>query len=148
MRVHFQHLTSQIVRVLRRTCAPSTASCSSGLRHGPSIDLYDDRWSASWRPTPAPTSPRSWRRSWVMPYNSPWFALPPLHWLRARGLEPRLELTSESFLTVPHLSPHTGWGGAGTRARLFLADTGTVVVDLPFEAGPWWSPCVASAARA
>jgi len=82
-----------------------------------------------------------------MPYNAPGLALPPLNWLRAPGMEPLLELTGESFLTVPHLVAGTDRVGVvpGRAAHLFPADGGTVVVDLPFEAGPlveslWWHP--------
>ncbi|KFG03960.1 MULTISPECIES: LysR family transcriptional regulator [Streptomyces] len=151
VRVHFQHLTSQIVRRAQEDLRTVDGILlpQGLLATVPSIDLYDDRWVCVLASdAPLPTSPTELAaRPWVMPYNSPWFALPPLHWLRARGLEPRLELTSESFLTVPHLVAGTDRVGVVPEraARLFLADTGTVVVDLPFEAGPlveslWWHP--------
>ncbi|MFF3965619.1 LysR family transcriptional regulator [Streptomyces griseorubiginosus] len=152
VRVHFQHLTSQIVRR-----APEYLRTVDGillpqgvLATVPAIDLYEDRWvcvvaadSAASPLTPAELA----ARPWVMPYNSPWFTLPPLHWLRARGMEPRVELTSETFLSVPHLVAGTDRVGVVPEraARLFPADAGTVLVDLPFGAGPlveslWWHP--------
>lgn len=156
MRVHFQHLTSQFVRR-----APEHLRTVDGillpqgvLATVPAIDLYEDRWvcvvSVESAPSAdsAPMTPAELAaRPWVMPYSSPWFALPPLHWLRARGMEPRLELTSESFLSVPHLVAGTDRVGVVPEraARLFPADAGTVLLDLPFGAGPlveslWWHP--------
>jgi DNA-binding transcriptional LysR family regulator len=153
VRLHFQHLTSQIVRRAQEHLATIDGILlpQGLLATVPAIDLYEDRWvcvvssdSATSRPmTPAELA----ARPWVMPYNSPWLALPPLHWLRTRGMEPRLELTSESFLTVPHLVAGTDRVGVVPEraARLFPSDAGTVLVDLPFEAGPlveslWWHP--------
>ncbi|MFF9808414.1 LysR family transcriptional regulator [Streptomyces coeruleorubidus] len=151
VRVHFQHLTSQIVRRAQEHLRDVDGILlpQGLLATVPAIDLYEDRWvcvlsSDSSRPT---TPAELAARPWVMPYNAPGFALPPLNWLRARGMEPWLELTSESFLTVPHLVAGTDRVGVVPEraARLFPADADTVLVDLPFEAGPlveslWWHP--------
>ncbi|ULR55005.1 LysR family transcriptional regulator [Streptomyces deccanensis] len=151
VRVHFQHLTSQIVRRAQEDLrnVDGILLPQGLLATVPAIDLYEDRWvcvlsSNSSRPT---TPAELAARPWVMPYNAPGYALPPLNWLRARGMEPLLELTSESFLTVPHLVAGTDRVGVVPEraARLFPDGAGTVIIDLPFEAGPlveslWWHP--------
>jgi DNA-binding transcriptional LysR family regulator len=84
---------------------------------------------------------------WVATYYGPTASTPAARQMRMAGIEPRVQVVTESFLTVPGLV-------AGTRriglmqerlVRLLPVDAGIRALPLPFEAGPlvdamWWHP--------
>lgn len=84
---------------------------------------------------------------WVATYYGPTASTPAARQMRMAGIEPRVQVVTESFLTVPGLV-------AGTRriglmqerlVRLLAVDVGIRALPLPFEAGPlvdamWWHP--------
>jgi len=83
---------------------------------------------------------------WVATYYGPTASTPAARVLRMLGIEPRVEVVTESFLTVP-------WLVTGSRRiallqeRLvgLLPDVAVRAVPCPFEAGPlvdamWWHP--------
>jgi DNA-binding transcriptional LysR family regulator len=84
---------------------------------------------------------------WVATYHGPTASTPAARVMRMLGIEPRVEVVTESFLTVPGLV-------AGSRrialiqerlVRLLPAEVGVRAVPTPFDAGPlvdamWWHP--------
>jgi DNA-binding transcriptional LysR family regulator len=84
---------------------------------------------------------------WVATYYGPTASTPAARVMRMLGIEPRVEVVTESFLTVPGLV-------AGSRriallqerlVRALTADLGVRTVPCPFDAGPlvdamWWHP--------
>jgi DNA-binding transcriptional LysR family regulator len=84
---------------------------------------------------------------WVATYHGPTASTPAARVLRMLGIEPRVEVVTESFLTVPGLV-------AGSRriallqerlVRLLPADVAVRAVPCPFDAGTlvdamWWHP--------
>jgi DNA-binding transcriptional LysR family regulator len=84
---------------------------------------------------------------WVATYYGPTASTPAARVMRMLGIEPRVEVVTESFLTVPGLV-------AGSRriallqerlVRLLPAGVGVRAVPTPFDAGPlvdamWWHP--------
>lgn len=84
---------------------------------------------------------------WVATYHGPTASTHAARQLRMAGIEPRVEVVTESFLTVP-------WLVAGTRriallqerlVHLLAADVGVRALPCPFEVGPlidamWWHP--------
>lgn len=153
VRLHFQHLTPQIVRRAQEhlRTVDGILLPQGVLAKVPAVDLYEDRWVcvvASDTAAPVPATPEDLAlRPWVLPYHTPGVALPPLLWLRARGTAPRVEMTVETFLAVPFLIAGTDRVAVVPErtTRLFTPDSGTAVVDLPFTVGPlveslWWHP--------
>jgi DNA-binding transcriptional LysR family regulator len=83
----------------------------------------------------------------VATYYGPTASTPAALVMRMLGIEPRVEVVTESFLTVPGLV-------AGSRriallqerlVRALTADLGVRTVPCPFDAGPlvdamWWHP--------
>lgn len=153
VRLRFQHSTPQLVRHGQdhlRT-VDGILLPQGLLAELPSLDLYEDRWVcvvSSDTASPAQTTPEKLAgRPWVLPYHSPWLTVAPLNLLHARGIEPRVEITTENFLSVPHLIAGTDRVGVlpERAARLPSSGSGTTVVDLPFGMGPlveslWWHP--------
>jgi DNA-binding transcriptional LysR family regulator len=84
---------------------------------------------------------------WVATYYGPTASTPAARQLRMLGIEPRVQVVTESFLTIPALV-------AGTRriallqerlVRELSADAGIRALPCPFEVGPlvdamWWHP--------
>ena len=84
---------------------------------------------------------------WVATYYGPTASTPAARQMRMLGIEPRVQVVTESFLTIPALV-------AGTRriallqerlVALIPADAGIRALPCPFEAGPlvdamWWHP--------
>ena len=84
---------------------------------------------------------------WVATYYGPTASTPAARRMRMAGIEPHVQVVTESFLTVPGLV-------AGTRriglmqerlVRKLPVDVGVRALPLPFEAGPlvdamWWHP--------
>jgi DNA-binding transcriptional LysR family regulator len=84
---------------------------------------------------------------WVATYHGPTASTPAARQLRQLGIEPRVQVVTESFLTVPGLV-----AGSGRIAllqerlvRLLPLDVGVRMLAPPFELGPlveamWWHP--------
>jgi DNA-binding transcriptional LysR family regulator len=84
---------------------------------------------------------------WVATYYGPTASTPAARQMRMLGIEPRVQVVTESFLTIPALV-------AGSRriallqerlANLLPVDVGIRALPCPFEAGPlvdamWWHP--------
>lgn len=153
VRLRFQHHTPHIVRH-----APEHLRTVDGmvlaqglLANVPAIDLYEDRWVcviSSDTVSSAPPTPEELAvRPWVVPYHFPSTGFSPLHGLHVHGIEPRVEIAIENFLTMPYLIAGTDRVGVVPEraARLFPVGSGTAVVELPFGTGRlveslWWHP--------
>lgn len=84
---------------------------------------------------------------WVATYYGPTASTPAARQMRMLGIEPRVQVVTESFLTIPALV-------AGTRriallqerlAQLLPVDVGIRALPCPFDVGPlvdamWWHP--------
>ena len=154
VRLRFRHVTPEVVRRAddHLRTVDGILLPQGVLANIPALDLYEDRWVcvvSSDTAASAPMTPEELAaRPWVLPYHypsQPGFS--PLHLLRARGIEPRVEIAIENFLTMPHLVAGTDRVGVvpARAARLFSSDSGTVVVHPPFATGPiveslWWHP--------
>ncbi|MEV6001469.1 LysR family transcriptional regulator [Streptomyces griseomycini] len=153
VRLRFQHSAPHMLRHVREQLriVDGMVLPQGLVANVPSIDLYGDRWVcvvSSDAATPAPpTLDELAAHPWVLPYHEPTMAFSPLHGLHTRGIEPRVEMAVENFLTMPFLVAGTDRVGVVPEraARLFPADSGTVVVELPFRLGHlaeslWWHP--------
>ncbi|GAA3998651.1 MULTISPECIES: LysR family transcriptional regulator [Streptomyces] len=153
VRLRFQHNTPHIVhRAPEHLRTVDGMVLAQGLlANVPAIDLYEDRWVcvvSSDTVTSAPPTPEELvARPWVLPYHFPAAGFSPLHGLHAQGLEPRVEIAIENFLTMPYLIAGTDRVGVVPEraARLFSAASGTAVLELPFGGGRlveslWWHP--------
>lgn len=153
VRLRFQHNTPQIIRRAEDHLQTVDGMLlpQGLLAKVPAIDLYEDRWVcvvASGTVTQAPPTPEQLSaRPWVLPYHIPTKDFSALHQLRVWGIEPRVEIAVENFLTMPYLVAGTDRVGVVPEraARLFPAASGTVVLELPFDLGRlveslWWHP--------
>ncbi|WP_416968800.1 LysR family transcriptional regulator [Streptomyces sp. 4F14] len=112
----------------------------------PVMDLYEDRWVCVASAAALPTHGELSARPWVMPYHFPWaMGFSPAHRLQAQGIEPRVEIAVENFLSIPALLTGTDRVAVvSVRAlSLFPAGHGLGVVELPLGPGPvveslWW----------
>ena len=126
------------------------------LPHGflvdvPSVPVYDDEWVCIVSPDAQVGSRLTMddlhRLRWAVTYHRPTAYTPAVQQLRALGVEPRLELVTESFLALPFVV-------AGTdrialiqrRLATLLADAaGVRVLECPWDVVPlkqslWWHP--------
>jgi DNA-binding transcriptional LysR family regulator len=127
------------------------------LPHGfvtdlPHADLVRDRWVivvATDHPDVGDTLAveQLEQLPWVATYYGPTASTPAARQMRMLGIEPRVQVVTESFLTVPRLV-------AGTRriallqerlVALLPGDAGVRALPCPFEVGPlidamWWHP--------
>jgi DNA-binding transcriptional LysR family regulator len=127
------------------------------LPHGfitelPHTDLLRDRWVivvAAGHPDVGDSLTLDQLRSlpWVATYYGPTASTPAALQMRMLGIEPHVQVVTESFLTIPGLV-------AGTRRIALLqerlvarlpVDTGVRALPCPFEAGElidaaWWHP--------
>ncbi|MBP5935766.1 LysR family transcriptional regulator [Streptomyces acidiscabies] len=153
VRLRFQHATSHLVRNAQEhlRVVDGMLLPPGVLTNVPAIDLYEDRWACVVSVdtvTPTPPAPEELAaRPWVVPYPFLATGFPAWRQLFAHGTEPRVELTIESFLTMPYLIAGTDRVGVAPEraARLFPADSGTAVVDWPSHTGTlveslWWHP--------
>ncbi|MET8978113.1 LysR family transcriptional regulator [Streptomyces sp. NPDC004539] len=121
------------------------------LADTPSIELYEDRWtcvvSADSVTAGPPTLEELGARPWVMPFHFPWLTgFSPLHRLRAHGVDPRVEVAVENFLTLPYLITGTDRVTVVPGCALALFEAAghrLAVVELPFGPGRvveslWW----------
>ncbi|MEU4564290.1 LysR family transcriptional regulator [Actinoplanes sp. NPDC023936] len=116
----------------------------------PALDLYEDRWMcvvSAGAGSGALTRDDLATRPWVIPYHYAPLVSGPVHQLRARGIEPRIDISLEGFLPVPYLVAGTDRIGVlpGRAAELIEPGIGAVVVEPPFSLGPlvetlWWHP--------
>jgi DNA-binding transcriptional LysR family regulator len=127
------------------------------LPHGfvadlPHVDLYRDRWvlvvSADNIDVGAElTVDQLTTMPWVVTSHGPTASTPAARQLRMLGIEPQVQVITESFLTVPGLV-----AGSGRIAllqerlvRMLPPDVGVRALSCPFEVGPlveamWWHP--------
>jgi len=153
VRLRFRHSTEQFVQRAHDNLRTVDAIVlpQGLLAELPSLDLFQDRWvcvaSADSTPTTPVSTDQLGDRPWVLPFYHPILAFPSLRRLREQGIEPRVVMTTEDFLAVPHLIAGTDRLSLVPErvTRLFAKDSGTVVVDLPFELGVlvetlWWHP--------
>jgi DNA-binding transcriptional LysR family regulator len=84
---------------------------------------------------------------WVVTFHGPTAATPAERHLRMRGIEPRVQVITEQFLTVPGLV--AGSDRIALLQRRLVdwlpLDTGIRALPCPFDAGPliealWWHP--------
>ncbi|MGY1814052.1 LysR family transcriptional regulator [Blastococcus sp. SYSU D00820] len=127
------------------------------LPHGfisdlPHADLHQDRWvlvvSAD-NPVVGEEVTVEHLESlpWVATYHGPTASTPAARQMRMLGIEPRVQVVTESFLTVPGLVAGSG-RIALLQERLVRSlplDAGVRALPLPFDAGPlmeamWWHP--------
>jgi DNA-binding transcriptional LysR family regulator len=118
----------------------------------PHVDLMRDRWVmvvSSDNPDvgDALTTEQLESLPWVATYYGPTASTPAARQMRMAGIEPHVQVVTESFLTIPGLV-------AGTRriallqerlVRLLPVHVGIRSLPCPFEAGPlidamWWHP--------
>jgi DNA-binding transcriptional LysR family regulator len=127
------------------------------LPHGfvtdlPHADLHRDRWvlvvSADNAEVGESVTVEQLRTMpWVATYHGPTASTPAARQMRMLGIEPRVQVVTESFLTVPGLV-----AGSDRIAllqerlvQLLPLETGVRALPLPFDAGPlveamWWHP--------
>jgi DNA-binding transcriptional LysR family regulator len=84
---------------------------------------------------------------WVLSYHGPTAATPASRQMRMLGIEPRVQVVTENFLTVPALvagTPRVALLQHRLAARV-PAESGIRVLNCPFEVAPlveaiWWHP--------
>ncbi|GII98866.1 LysR family transcriptional regulator [Sediminihabitans luteus] len=127
------------------------------LPHGfigelPHADLHEDRWvclvaTGNTAVGAALSVDQLRAMPWVMTFHSPTASTPAARRLRMAGIEPRIEVVTEQFLTVPALVAGSG-RVAVLQERLAVslpADVGVRVVEVPVDLGSlveamWWHP--------
>lgn len=84
---------------------------------------------------------------WVATYHGPTASTPAARQMRMSGIEPRVQVVTESFLTVPGLVAGSDRIALLQRRLVDLLplDAGIRALPVPFEAGPlveamWWHP--------
>jgi DNA-binding transcriptional LysR family regulator len=84
---------------------------------------------------------------WVVTYHGPTASTPAARQMRMLGIEPHVQVVTETFLTVPGLVAGTGRVALLQRrlADRVPADLGVRALPCPFEVGPmveafWWHP--------
>ncbi|MDG5801414.1 LysR family transcriptional regulator [Streptomyces ossamyceticus] len=153
VKLRFQHNSPHLVRGAQEhlRIVDGMVLPQGLLANVPGIDLYEDRWvcvMAHDTVTSAPPTPEELAtRPWILPYYLPSCGFSPLHGLHAHGIEPRVEVSIENFLTMPYLIAGTDRVGVvpESATRLFPSDSGTVVVEFPFGGvrlvySLWWHP--------
>jgi DNA-binding transcriptional LysR family regulator len=153
VRLRFEHSTARmVVQALDQLRTADALVLPQGiLSDVPSLDLYRDHWAcvvsadAGGRPALTPDDLAS--RPWVLPYHPRMPSLSALHRLRAAGIEPRAEVSTEDFLAIPHLIRGTDRIGLMPErvARLASSQGAVSVAEIPFELGIlvealWWHP--------
>jgi DNA-binding transcriptional LysR family regulator len=127
------------------------------LPHGfvtdlPHRDLYRDEWvcvvSADNTAVDGGLTVRHLETlPWVATYHGPTASTPAARQMRMLGIEPRVQVVTESFLTVPGLVAGSDRVALLQRrlVNLLPLDAGIRALPVPFEAGPlveamWWHP--------
>ena len=118
----------------------------------PHVDLYRDTWvcvvsADNTAVGDALTVEQLTTMPWVASYQGPTSATPASRQMRQLGIEPRIQVTTENFLTVPALVAGTSRIALMQRRLVDLmpADSGLRALACPFDAGPlvealWWAP--------
>ncbi|MGR7027507.1 LysR family transcriptional regulator [Geodermatophilus sp. URMC 62] len=127
------------------------------LPHGfisdlPHVDLHRDRWvllvsADNDEVGESLTVDQLTTMPWVATYHGPTASTPAARQLRMLGVEPRVSVVTESFLTVPGLVAGSGRIGLLQErlVQLLPVDVGVRALPPPFELGPlveamWWHP--------
>jgi DNA-binding transcriptional LysR family regulator len=127
------------------------------LPHGfvsdlPHRDLYQDEWVCVVSADNAEvgdglTVAHLESLPWVVTYNGPTASTPAVRQMRMRGIEPRVQVVTENFLTVPGLVAGTDRVALLQRRLVDLLplNAGIRALPAPFEAGTlveamWWHP--------
>ena len=153
-RLRLEHNTPEAVDHAEQTLLTTDVLV---LPHGfisdlPHADLLRDRWvivvsEDNTEVGDALTVEQLERLPWVATYYGPTASTPAARQMRMLGIEPRVQVVTESFLTIPGLV-----AGSGRIAllqerlvRLLPVDVGIRALPCPFEAGPlvdamWWHP--------
>ncbi|GAA4249429.1 LysR family transcriptional regulator [Dactylosporangium darangshiense] len=115
-------------------------------------DLYRDEWvcvvsADNAAVGPALTVEHLRNLPWVVTYHGPTASTPAGRQMRMLGIEPHVQVVTESFLTVPGLVAGSERIGLMQRRLVDLLplNTGIRALAPPFEAGPlveamWWHP--------
>jgi DNA-binding transcriptional LysR family regulator len=153
VRLRFEHSTARmVVQALDQLRTVDALVLPQGiLSDVPSLDLYRDHWacvvSADAGALPTLTPDDLAARPWVLPYHPRMPSLSALHRLKAAGIEPRAEVSTEDFLAIPHLISGTDRIGLMPErvARLSSSQGAVSVAEIPFELGIlvealWWHP--------
>jgi DNA-binding transcriptional LysR family regulator len=151
VRLRFEHSTARVVvHALDQLRTVDALVLPQGiLSDVPSLDLYRDHWAcvvATDGPLGLDLDDLA-SRPWVLPYHPRMPALSALHRLKASGIEPRAEVSTEDFLAIPHLVTGTDRIGLMPErvARLASSQSAVAVAGIPFELGMlvealWWHP--------
>jgi DNA-binding transcriptional LysR family regulator len=163
VRLRFEHSTSRmVIQALDHLRTVDALVLPQGiLSEVPSLDLYGDHWvcvvstdSISTDSISSDTASGTTlgaedlaRRPWVLPYHLRMPALSAVHRLRAAGIEPHAEISTEDFLAVPHLVQGSDRIGLMPErvARLESVRSAVSVAEVPVELGTlvealWWHP--------
>lgn len=120
-----------------------------GLRHQ---DLYTDEWVclvAADNPEVGDTLTAGQLETmpWVVTYHGPTASTPAARQMRMLGIEPRVQIVTESFLAIPGLVAGSGRVALLQRrlADRIPATLGVRALECPFEVSPlleamWWHP--------
>ncbi|WP_328647977.1 LysR family transcriptional regulator [Amycolatopsis sp. NBC_00348] len=120
-----------------------------GLRHQ---DLYTDEWVclvAADNPEVGDslTAGQLETMPWVVTYHGPTASTPAARQMRMLGIEPRVQIVTESFLAIPGLVAGSGRVALLQRrlADRIPATLGVRALECPFEVSPlleamWWHP--------
>ncbi|MEL7977972.1 LysR family transcriptional regulator [Isoptericola sp. F-RaC21] len=154
MRLHFTANTPSLIEEAERVLVGADLIL---MPHGfltdlPHTDLHDDRWTCVVAESNSEvgdelTEEQLRALPWVMTFHSPTASTPAARHLRMLGIEPRVEVVTEQFLTVPALV-------AGTRrvallqerlVRLLPAGFAVRAVPSTVDLGAmveamWWHP--------
>jgi DNA-binding transcriptional LysR family regulator len=118
----------------------------------PHHDLYRDEWvclvsAGNDEVGDALTVEQLATMPWVVTYHGPTAYTPAVQQLRMSGVEPHIQVVTETFLTVPGLVRGTGRVALLQRrlADQVPAELGVRVVECPFDVRPlveamWWHP--------
>lgn len=120
----------------------------TGLAHR---DLYEDNWvclvSSETAPSAVLTMEDLAQRPWATTFNEPTAFTTAVQQLRMRGVEPRIEVVTEDYLTLGVLVAGTDRVALVQErlGRLLSANGGVRAVPCPFAADPlveamWWHP--------
>ncbi|WP_251152334.1 LysR family transcriptional regulator [Cellulosimicrobium sp. Marseille-Q4280] len=154
MRVHFSANTPSIIDDAEHALVGVDLIL---LPHGfvtdlPHRDLHDDRWVCLVAASNTEVGEELTREQltelpWVMTFHSPTASTPAARRLRMAGVEPRVEVVTEHFLTVPALVAGSGRVAVLQErlARRLSPEAGVRTVASPVDLGSlveamWWHP--------
>ena len=118
----------------------------------PHQDLYRDEWvclvaAGNTAVEDSPTVRQLETMPWVVTYHGPTASTPAARQMRMLGIEPHIQVVTETFLTVPGLIAGSGRVALVQRrlADGIPAELGVRALPCPFDATPlveamWWHP--------